>query len=372
MIVRDEQHIIRRCLQSVLPLIDTYSICDTGSTDNTREIILNFFQSNNVPGMIWNESWIDFATNRTKALRLAAGSSIAADFDLIIDADDVIVPTAGIEGVEEWPPDNREIIDNFRSEGLFWPSLEMLSKNVAWDLPFRDAGSSYWRPQLTKHGAGLRYRGVLHEFLDTDNAPVGRFGDLTYLRLGGGARSKDPTKYLRDAELLGEELERIVSRHGQHPDDDLVPRYTYYLAQSLKDAGRVEEAMHVFFKRSRMLDAQISEEAWWARYQGCCIAEHLANNRPPAHRDSRTTPFVDLDSIRRNYLNCWVMRPTRVEPLVRLAMSYFSTGDKALGHLYEGAALQVPRRHTDRGLVDQAILDVLYKRMPPFDGDDRY
>ena len=39
MIVRDEAPVIGRCLESVLPLIDSWQICDTGSRDSTREII---------------------------------------------------------------------------------------------------------------------------------------------------------------------------------------------------------------------------------------------------------------------------------------------------------------------------------------------
>ena len=37
MIVKNESAIIRRLFDSVLPIIDTYCICDTGSTDNTKE-----------------------------------------------------------------------------------------------------------------------------------------------------------------------------------------------------------------------------------------------------------------------------------------------------------------------------------------------
>ena len=43
MIVKNESRVIERLLRSVLPLIDTYCICDTGSTDNTVEIIKTFF-----------------------------------------------------------------------------------------------------------------------------------------------------------------------------------------------------------------------------------------------------------------------------------------------------------------------------------------
>ena len=38
MIVKNEGKIIERLLTSVLPIVDTYCICDTGSTDNTKEM----------------------------------------------------------------------------------------------------------------------------------------------------------------------------------------------------------------------------------------------------------------------------------------------------------------------------------------------
>ena len=39
MIVKNESRIITRLMESVLPIIDTYLICDTGSTDNTIDVI---------------------------------------------------------------------------------------------------------------------------------------------------------------------------------------------------------------------------------------------------------------------------------------------------------------------------------------------
>ena len=45
MIVKNEGHIITRLLKSVLPIIDTYVICDTGSTDDTPQIITNFLEN---------------------------------------------------------------------------------------------------------------------------------------------------------------------------------------------------------------------------------------------------------------------------------------------------------------------------------------
>ena len=39
MLVKNEQHIIRRAIESALPFIDSWIIADTGSTDETKAVI---------------------------------------------------------------------------------------------------------------------------------------------------------------------------------------------------------------------------------------------------------------------------------------------------------------------------------------------
>ena len=69
MIVKNESKVILRALQSVLAIVDCYCICDTGSTDNTIEIIEQFFREKNIPGKIIHEPFKDFAHNRNVALK---------------------------------------------------------------------------------------------------------------------------------------------------------------------------------------------------------------------------------------------------------------------------------------------------------------
>ena len=71
MIVKNESKIILRLLQSVLSIIDTYIICDTGSTDNTPEIITNFFNTHNIKGEVIYEPFKNFGYNRTYAFNYA-------------------------------------------------------------------------------------------------------------------------------------------------------------------------------------------------------------------------------------------------------------------------------------------------------------
>lgn len=66
MIVKNEAPVIARCLASVRPLIDYWLIVDTGSTDGTQDLVREILHD--VPGMLYERRWHDFATNRNEAL----------------------------------------------------------------------------------------------------------------------------------------------------------------------------------------------------------------------------------------------------------------------------------------------------------------
>ena len=44
MIVKNESKVIKRCLDSIMPLIDYWIIVDTGSDDGTQQIIKNYLK----------------------------------------------------------------------------------------------------------------------------------------------------------------------------------------------------------------------------------------------------------------------------------------------------------------------------------------
>lgn len=50
MTVKDEAAIIERCLAAAAPVISSWVICDTGSTDDTRERVESFFAARGIPG----------------------------------------------------------------------------------------------------------------------------------------------------------------------------------------------------------------------------------------------------------------------------------------------------------------------------------
>ena len=219
MIVRNEAHVIGRCIESVRPLIGAWCIVDTGSTDGTQDLVRALLAD--LPGELHEIPWQDFAYNRTRALELARP---LGDYSLMIDADVVAVLDDGVSP--------NEILGALHAD--------------VYDVRFSD-GLDYVRPQLSSTRLDFTYRGVLHEFLVVPDGAVrgGPLPGLRYITFRDGARSSNPSKYADDADLLRSAL-------ASDPDPELIPRYTFYLAQSCRDAGLVDEAIDAYRRRSEL------------------------------------------------------------------------------------------------------------------------
>jgi predicted SAM-dependent methyltransferase/glycosyltransferase involved in cell wall biosynthesis len=229
MIVKNEAPVIERCLASLLPLIDYWVICDTGSTDGTQETIRSFFARHELPGELHEREWRDFAHNRTEALELARSHG---DYTLIIDADDVL-----------------ELARNFRL-----PLLKADSYTI--DILHQEL--RYPRAQLVRNTLPWRYEGVLHEFLTCGLDSNGNriFSEnrsqrpltgacIRMSEQGARRRQSSAERYKRDAEVLSAAL----AREG---DPYLIARYTFYLAQSHENSGDHEAALPLYLKRAEL------------------------------------------------------------------------------------------------------------------------
>jgi len=214
MIVKNEGHIIKDTLTKLLkkvPLIDYWVISDTGSTDETKKIISDFFKERNIKGEIFDDYWKDFGHNRTLALEHAFGKS---KYLLIFDADD-------------------EICGDF-----VLPDLKIDS----YHLQFGDAnGTSYTRIQIVNNKKKWKYVGVLHEIItccENSNGMETIKGNYYTISGKSGSRSQDQNKYLKDALILEKAYEEAVKNN-----DGLYNRYGFYCANSYYDSGKWEDAI---------------------------------------------------------------------------------------------------------------------------------
>jgi len=237
MIVKNESRIIERLLQSVLPIIDCYCICDTGSTDNTEEIITTFFEKNNIPGKIIKEPFKNFEYNRTFALKSCLGM---CDYILLLDADMILQ------------------IGNFKKKNLIdYDAYHILQGNEQF---------YYQNMRIVKNNELLNYSGVTHEYINIPSFfKSSQFNkdELFILDIGDGGAKSD--KYERDIKLLLQGIED-VEKLPNKPNYD---RYHFYLANSYSDCGNYENAIEYYKKRIEL--GGWHEEIWYSYYRiGLC------------------------------------------------------------------------------------------------------
>lgn len=287
MIVKNEKDVICRCLGSAKPLIDYWVIVDTGSTDGTQQIIKDFMKD--IPGELHERPWKNFGYNRNQALELTKGKG---DYVLIIDADDIF-----------------EYSENYK-----WPDLIL----DGYFMEVKDSGTNYDRFHLINNHIAWNWIGVLHEALGSSEAKAaGRLEGINYKRIGGGDRSKDPNKYLKDAQVLEEALK-------EEPTNS---RYVFYLAQSYKDGGNYPKAIENYEKRASM--GGWIDEVFWSKFQVACMKDLL-------NKDEKEV----IDAYEDAYRSC----PTRGEPLYHLANYYRKKENYEAGYktALRGLPLNIP------------------------------
>lgn len=95
MIVKNESKNLIRLFDSIHTFIDFYIISDTGSIDDTIDLIIALGKKFNIPGKIVQHQWQDFAFNRQFALETATHARMSGehncDWLLIIDADEELI-----------------------------------------------------------------------------------------------------------------------------------------------------------------------------------------------------------------------------------------------------------------------------------------
>ena len=90
MIVKNEEEILARCLNSIKDGVDEIIIVDTGSSDRTKEIALEYTDK------VFDFEWInDFSSARNEAF-----SKATCDYQMWLDADDVLPEVSLMQLIE--------------------------------------------------------------------------------------------------------------------------------------------------------------------------------------------------------------------------------------------------------------------------------
>ncbi len=287
MIVKDESHVILRCLESVKDVIDYWVISDTGSTDGTQQIIRDFFTRHQIPGELHEHPWKHFAHNRNLVLDLARDK---ADYLFMMDADDEFIHPPGFQFAH-------------LTEGSYYINCIL-------------HGVTYARRHLIRTDLPWKWNGVIHETLECSHpftTPVYPEGHI--VASTEGARGQNPDRFKADIAVLKAAL-------VEEPDNT---RYQFYLAQSYRDDGNLEQALQEYQKRAEM--GGWEEEVYFSLFEVGRIQARLGKPQSQV-----------LESL----LQAYAYRPRRLEALYHAVRICRHKGHYQLGYHLGHAAVDTP------------------------------
>ncbi|MGX6441639.1 glycosyltransferase [Neobacillus sp. K501] len=206
MIVKNAESTIKKCLDSVKDIVDEMVVVDTGSTDNTVNII-NQFPSVKLYHYHWCD---DFSAARNFSIEKTSG-----DYILVIDDDEFVV-----KGTRK---DFEEAMKK-NAIGRIQQYSHFIKQN-------QDFYSNIFISRLFPRN--LRYTGTIHEQIDGNNQRM----DLDFVVYHVGYL--ETNKGERNIPLLEKELEK-------NPNDSY---YLFQLGQELRIQKQYEKAFH-FLKQS--------------------------------------------------------------------------------------------------------------------------
>lgn len=204
MIVKNEEAVIGRCLDSIHHVVDEINIVDTGSTDDTKKIVKKY------TNRIFDFEWIDdFAAARNFSFQQAT-----KDYILWLDADDIFT----LEDIEKLKTLKEHLPKDIDGVSMNYNLSADEEGNVI---------SSLRRYRLVKKDLNFVWSGAVHEYLSV-------YGNLMHSDV---AVTHKPIYHDSDRNL--KIYQKIVESGNA-----LSPRDTFYFANELMDHGHYEKAIH--------------------------------------------------------------------------------------------------------------------------------
>ena len=267
--VKNEEKILKRCLEAVANVVDCFCICDTGSTDNTVNIANEFLETHT--GCVTVVPWKNFGFNRTasfdnaqKYVRSELKWDLNDTYGLLLDADMIFVSGKLKE-------------QQLTKEGYCFLQL--------------NGGLEYSNCRFVRMDYPWKCIGVTHEYWagPTETLPK----DICYIddRNDGGCKHD---KFQRDRKLLEEGLE----------EEPTNVRYMFYLGQTYNCLGMLQKSNQMYKKRIKA--GGWDQEIWYSHYMIGQNYLHLKN----------------IPKFEEWMLRAHEYRPSRSEPIAKLA-EYF-------------------------------------------------
>ncbi|OEH86530.1 glycosyl transferase [Desulfuribacillus stibiiarsenatis] len=230
MIVKNEEELLSRCLESAKDLVDEINIVDTGSTDRTKEIASQYTDR------IYDFEWINnFAAARNESFKYAT-----KDYILYLDADDVILEKDRVAFKKL-----KETLD---------PSVVSVSMyyNAGVD-EYGNVTLTYRRNRLIKREKDFTWHGDCHQYLAAHGKIINSDVAITHKKVRHSVG--------RTISIYEKKIER---------GDTFTARDYFYYGNELRENEHYEKAIESYSKNIAMKEGWLEDKIFACIYRGDC------------------------------------------------------------------------------------------------------
>ena len=276
----------RNILQQNLPYIDTWTILDTGSTDNTIEIIKE--ELKNKKGVLYQEPFINFRDSRNRLLELAGDNCV---FNIMLDDTYII------------QKDLRNFLTIVRSDDFA----------DSYSIFINDGDIEYSSNRITKSNKKLKYEYIIHEIIES-NTNVSIPKKYAYIQdiCSPYMKQRTKTRKTNDLCLLYRELETVKTRKSE-------ARITYYLAETYLCLENWNKAYDYYKVRSK-LNEKPYEEIQDSLYKMAYLSQEYLQK--------------DWSLCHQMYLDCYNYDINRPESLFVIGKYFLEKGYNNVAYMY--------------------------------------
>lgn len=228
MIVKNEERILERCLNSVADLAEEIIIVDTGSTDKTKEIAAKYTDK------IYDFTWIDDFS----AARNFAFSKATKDYIYSVDADEVLDEENRIKfkTLKEVLPDEVDMVQMYYANQMAYDTVYNFDKEYRPKL-FKRLRTFQWIEPI--HETIALYPNIYDSDIEICHLPEQAHGsrDLKnfekQIRMGRKLSAHLHNMYARELLMAGEKENLLTAEE--------------YFTNSIQEIGRTEKELQEAF-----------------------------------------------------------------------------------------------------------------------------
>ena len=302
-ICKDESHVIERMLNSSSGILDLIVAVDTGSTDNTIELINKYGADNNIPTYVFERPFDTFDKSRNFAM------------DKLRDVVKEIGWNANDVFGFWYDCDEQLIVDPKFNKNQFNKDLFMINTRIS--------QMKYTRNTFFRVSKPFRWYGVCHEYIicDDQNITSGLAENISVdVSMDGASWQGDISqKYLSHAH----KLEAYIAA------DRTDPRQIFYTAQSYHDSAsmkdnkeeneeRLRRSMKYYKERVSRQDGY-PEEIFYAQFRVGTIMRALDEPWNLTHQE---------------LLKAYAIDPLRAESIKVIIDYYLQMGEWHMAYMY--------------------------------------